>query len=1072
MPLPSPPAAARSRLVSPNCNHARSRPSHFGNPTRTALKIALPFALSVMAAPTLTYAQTAQLSGYVKDRTGAVIAKAAVTITNEGTGVTRAAESNESGVYVLALLQPGVYRVLVEAPGFQHLSQSGITLEVGQNARLDFRLEVGQVQDTVTVTGHVPLISSQDGSLGTVVDRAFVERLPLNGRTFQSLLTLTPGVLLSPAAGIPGQFSVNGQRATANYLTVDGVSANISAVPNGTGGGHDGAGTTQGFSAMGGTNNLVSVEALQEFRVQTSSYSAEYGRAPGGQISIVTRSGSNTFAGTAYEYFRDDSLDATDWFVNRAGLAKPELRFNNFGGVLGGPVFKNRLFFFGSYEGQRLTQPKFRITQAPSAAARAAAAPAVRPLLEAYPLPASTTTAPLAEFSAAYSDSSSLNATSVRFDWHANSAWNVFGRYNESPSDVTARGGSSTTNALSYVQRDHVRTRTVTAGLNHILGRRSALELRANYSTNLGQSVAIGDHFGNAKPFPVESVFPSFASPADSAAIVVLLDFLNGSALNNGSGGSSEQRQINALANLAHSTRQHQLKFGVDYRRLAPLNEPVAYAFTYNFPNVASAQAATLSRFRTSKLDRGLPLVENFSAFAQDTWTLNPRLVLNVGLRWDLNPAPRSQNDVEPILAEIAADGSSVRLLPRGTRFWKADYRDFAPRLSIVYQLNDSARAPTFLRGGGGVFFDTGQGWAISAYRDFPFAQTVTLGTTPFPVPPALTVLPPLDLAAPGVSSVTSFDTPHRSPRTYHWYATLDQALGSRQSVTASYVGAAGRHLGRTERYDLRPLNLPFGLVRLLLTDATSDYDALQLQYQRRLTQGLAVLASYTLANSVDTASNDFLISVPTLRVPVRLDRAPSDYDVRHAFTAAVSYAFAGVNQSRWLKATTHGWTIDTMTTYRSGLPVTPNLSLDSGLGTFSGRPDLVPNVPLYIDDASVPGGRRLNRSAFAAPASFRQGNLARNSLRAFSMFQIDLSLSRRFALPRGAFAQFRADFFNALNRPNFGPPRTFLLDPRFGEATSMFAASLGSGSATGGLNPIYQVGGPRSIQLSLKVGF
>src|SRR5579862_182886 len=270
-------------------------------------------ALILLALALVAIAQTADLSGVIKDSSMAVVPKATVTATHEGMGVKRTTVSDSQGVYRFSFLAPGSYTIVAEAMGFGPQSRSALKLDSGEDGRLDFILAPAALQQSVAVTANASSLQTESGTVGTEVDREFVENLPLNGRTFQSLIALVPGVV---ATGGPGQFSVNGQRDSSNYVTVDGVSGNV-------GGGSVSGGTpivpsgeVPAFNIFGGTNNLISVDAMQEFKLQTSTYSAEFGRGAGGQLQIVTRSGSNTFHGDAFDFFRNDLLDANDWFSN------------------------------------------------------------------------------------------------------------------------------------------------------------------------------------------------------------------------------------------------------------------------------------------------------------------------------------------------------------------------------------------------------------------------------------------------------------------------------------------------------------------------------------------------------------------------------------------------------------------------------------------------------------------------------------------------------------------------------------------------------------------------------------
>jgi hypothetical protein len=256
------------------------------------------------------FAQTAQLSGVVRDPSQAVVAGAPVTIRNDETRVERSTLTNNEGVYEVPFLAPGIYTVAVQAPGFRPTERTGVKLDVAQSARLDFALELTSVGESVSVTAGAPLLQSESATVSTVIDRDLIDTLPLNGRSFQSLIALTPGVVMTKATfGEQGQFSVNGQRANANYFTIDGAGANI-GVSAGLTLVQSSSGSLPGLGATGGTNTLVAVEAMQEFRVQTSSYAPEYGRTPGAQISIVTRSGTNQLHGSLFDFFRNDVLDA------------------------------------------------------------------------------------------------------------------------------------------------------------------------------------------------------------------------------------------------------------------------------------------------------------------------------------------------------------------------------------------------------------------------------------------------------------------------------------------------------------------------------------------------------------------------------------------------------------------------------------------------------------------------------------------------------------------------------------------------------------------------------------------
>jgi hypothetical protein len=327
------------------------------------------------------------------------------------------------------------------------------------------------------------------------------------------------------------------------------------------------------------------------------------------------------------------------------------------------------------------------------------------------------------------------------------------------------------------------------------------------------------------------------------------------------------------------------------------------------------------------------------------------------------------------------------------------------------------------------------------------------------------------------------FDPELELPLVYQWNVSAEKSLGAQQSITASYVAAVGRRLLRM--VTLRsPSPTVAGNVSITRNDATSDYHALQVQFQRRLTRGFQALASYTWSHSIDIASGDQLAGTPAVLSDPQRDRGPSDFDVRHAFNAAFTYNIPTVSGEVTGKVFT-GWAVDSIFTGRSSTPVNVTYAANAPFGSIALRPDLVPGIPLYLTDPSVPRGRRFNNTRvtvpgnpnlqigpFLRPTTVRQGTLGRNVLRGFSVWQLDIGVRRQFALSEQVKVQFKTEFFNIFNHPNFGDPVGTLTSSTFGVSTVMLGRSLGTGGLTGGFNPLYQVGGPRSMQFSLKLEF
>src|SRR5258708_22241983 len=457
------------------------------------------------------YAQStnATLSGTVLDPAGRVVPDTDVIATNIDTNISYPTKTIESGIYVLPNLPPGRYRVTVTKQGFKQITLTKVELHVQDALSHNFNLVLGAASETVTVNAGVSMINTTDATVSTTIDRNFAENLPMNGRSFQTLIMLTPGVVLTSASefGDQGQFSVNGQRADANYFSVDGVSANV-----GVGGylllGQNGGGALPALSVQGGTNSLVSVDAMQEFRIQTSSFAPEFGRSPGGQISIVTRSGTNSFHGTLFDYFRNDALDANGWFSARNDFPKPEERKNDFGGVVGGAIIKDRTFLFLPYEGLRLRQPLTAETVVPDTTSRQQAPVAMQPYLNVFPIPNGPELGnELAQFNASYSNPSSLDAYSLRIDHTINSKLALFGRYNYSPSQASQRSFLLT--VLNNVGKTENTLHTLTLGLTENVSHNISTEIRANYSNSSVSTSYDINNFGGGVPLPNSLMFPT-----------------------------------------------------------------------------------------------------------------------------------------------------------------------------------------------------------------------------------------------------------------------------------------------------------------------------------------------------------------------------------------------------------------------------------------------------------------------------------------------------------------------------------------------------------------------------------
>jgi hypothetical protein len=1010
-------------------------------------------------------AQDAEISGFISDPSGLAVAGARVAVQSGPTGARRAVSSNQYGEYAAPSLLPGAYDIAIEANGFKTIHQNGVVLEVDQHARLDFALTLGSTWETITVEGSSPLLNQSDASVSTVIGNRFIENMPLNGRSFSSLIDLTPGVVLTPANGYEqGQFSVNGQRPDANYFMVDGVSANLGNAGSGGLLYQSGSGQLPTTNAFGGMSNLVSLDALEEFRIQTSTFAPEYGRTPGAQVSVVTKSGTNSFHGTAFDYFRNDKLDANDWFANANGLARPELRQNDFGGVLGGPIKKDKLFFFGSYEGLRVRQPHVANTYVPDLASRQNAPAAVQPLLNAFPLPNGPELGGgTATFAASYSDPSTLNSSGIRIDYLPTQRVTVFGRYSNAPSRINQRGAGY---GYSDIKNFEYGSQFLTVGSNQAFTSRLTNEVRVSYGRVSGQGYYTLDNFGGATPPPDSVLYPSFAGE-DAAFLFVgdttALEFYAGKL------GDDWQHQINVTDNLSRATRRHQMKFGVDYRRITSKTGPYSYISEAVFLSLSNALSNTMPEaFVISRNDDVQLAFNNVSIFGQDTWKATRTLTLTYGLRWEYNTAPSSPNGTLPFTVNSVGNLATMTLAPRGTALWHPQKDDFAPRLGIAWQ----ARPNLILRAGAGIFYDLGYSNVSDGAGAWPFSQSKTLTNLSFPLSAAQAAPLPFSTTPPA-SYLAVVDPNHVLPRTYEWNASAERSFGKADVITLTYVGAGARKLMRQDLYRAPNGNFT-GEFDLMRNGASANYDALQAQYRHRFTHGLQTLVSYTWSHSIDNVSSDaYYANVPP---GASSDRGSSTYDIRQTFSGAVSYNIPAPGSGTW-KSIFGNWSTDLIVYARTAPPV----NIVTGQNTFGPylsaaasvqRPNLVPGVPLWISNPDVAGGKEVNPAAFIVPTGPVQGTLGRDALNGFGATEVDLTLRRQFHLRERLSLQARADLFNVFNHPNFGPPTSYMTSPLFGQATQMLGASLGAGGQTGGLNPLYQIGGPRSAQLALKLLF
>jgi len=1046
----------------------------------------------VVSIPAIAQTTAATLTGTVVDRSGAVLPNVSIYIVDPSKNLQRQTTTNEVGFFILPLLEPGTYIVRALREGFRAIEISDVRLDANDRRELRIALEIGKVSETVTVSANVSAVNVSP-AVETVVDRDFVQNLPLNGRSFQSLILFTPGVTVAPSSSL-GQFDVNGERSTTNYFTVDGVSANIGvAASAGSDFSYVAGGNLPGLTALGGTNNLVSVDALEEYKIQTSSYSAEYGRQPGGQVQLVTRSGQNQFHGSAFEYLRNDAMDAANWFDGYDRLPKPELRQNQFGGTLSGPVAipglyqgRDHTFFFFSYEGQRLRLPQAANFLVPSLSMRQQSVSAILPLLNSFPIPTgpeitmSGVPSGAAPFSGWYSAPSNMDAASLRLDEVVNSKLVLFARYNYSPSNSAFELG-----AVSGIVTNPDKTQTLTVGATLSATPTLLNEFRFNYSINRSQSVCSMMDIGGAVPMTVSQLLPGYSGGGKELAWIFML--LGGNSLLPEVGTAAEgyQRQINAIDNVTWTRGPHQLKFGVDYRRMMPIYGPVDYQQSLFFLDNSDLSNGVVSAYSVQAQKGARPIFDNISLYGEDTWKISQRLSLDMGLRWELNPAPRDANGLKPPVIVGLDDLPTAHLGGPDAPFYKTFYTAFAPRVGVAYQLNKTPGREMVLRGGFGVYYDLGSSTAAAGFSGPPFVASTEGFSYPgnealFPLSAALAQAPSFAPFTLPTSQTMYAENPDlRLPFSFHWNVALEQSLGRRQILTMSYVGSAARRqlmsqvLNETADFSFngpKP-NPNFGLIYYTTNGPTSDYNSLQVQYKVRMARRLQAMANYTWAHAIDEISED------TVAFGSALDRGNASFDVRHNFNSMLSFDVPKFSNLPVLRAVSRGWSVDSTFLAQTGQPIDIQMGSQfvSVAGTiFTERPDRVLGVPFWISDASKPGGRVINPAAFAAPPSVtvngntlytRQGTLGRDVVYAPGFSEFNLAVRKTVKLGEKTNLDSKVEAFNVINHPEFGAYAAIWGNSIFGISQATLNESLSG-------NPLYQLGGPRSIQVSLRLHF
>lgn len=1087
----------------------------------------------ILCGSIVSYAQSnsATLRGTVSDENDAALPRVEITITNNENQSKRTIHTNASGFYTAPGLSPGTYRITTQADGFAPKEVEDIVLNTSDQRRLDIQLKVKGTSASVIVTENA---INEDSAIATTFDQTFVQNIPLNGRTLQSLLFMTPGVVVT---GANGEISVNGQRTNENYYTIDGVSANIGVGinPSDPRFANFISGSQLGTNIFGGTNSLVSIEELEEIKVQTSNYSAAFGRMTGAQVQLTTKSGGNQFRGSLYEYFRNEILDANDWTLNKNSMDRPPLRLNNFGGTFSGPLSipsmglgnrhfingKDRTFFFVNIEGMKmlLPQPVIDVPTPLPEYRNKITNPKLKALLDALPLPTKpapdywtgTGVSKTRGFYPSFSSNfSKMEKYSIKIDHNITTNHSIWGRYNYSPSYQADYLGLNETNRWRKVN-------ATTVGYRAVITPVIFNEVNFNYSTNSGRWNNLVVPNGGGVPFDLRTLAPN--APERSLIRINLPIELYMSAFMQGDSVDNQQKQFNLTDNFSWIIANHSLKLGADFRRMAPRYAQQDYDLNYVISSLTHLENSQYRSLNVTTRNAVNVHYDNISSYASDSWRVNNRFGLDLGIRWDINPAPRGTN-VHLYTVTGFPDIKNLSLAPGGAPLYPTRYDGFSPTFGFSYLLRRDTGLETVLRGGYRLGQSLGAGVIANAAQSYPHFGSKIYGPGKFPaegelIEPAL--LP--NLAPPYNGAQFSLAARNLSlPRTHSWSLAIQQSFGKSDSISVSYVGNKSRRL--LKRYLIsvpstelsatpsKPYNSNFPGALLYITrndpgyGDSSDYNSMQVTYDRRLSRGLQVMANYTLAHAISTGDVDDGSEGLGIGITPTLARIDSSFDRRHVFGSLISYHLPTIKSNRggfrWVnKIALNGWSIAGSYRYQSGTPMTIFYSVQNPVNpsqrlTF--RADRVLDEPVLINDPLAPGGRMLNSKAFAPTAeamsrfdsSFKyQGNLNANVARNVGIYQLDFSLRRMFSLGERLKLNFNCDVFNILNHPTFGSPNTnigtvsyintpggqhaqFSPNSQFGISTNTLARS----STAGGLSPLFTIGGPRSIQLSMKLEF
>jgi hypothetical protein len=987
----------------------------------------------LLCGPAFSQYDTGSIAGTVVDQHGGALANAAVTATNEGTSQVHEARANGQGVYVFPSLPAGKYRVEATQPGFATGVVSDIVLHASETVRADVTLKVGARSEVVTVNAQTTTVNTETSDLGASIEERRVNQLPINGRDFTDLIALVPG---SVTTGQFGQTSLGGNEtsfAGVNIL-LDGADASRIDVNA----------TSLQLGREAARITRASVDSVAEFRVISGVYSAEYGRSYGDVVNVITKSGTNELHGGIFEFFRNDALDARNFFAVE-GEPTP-LRLNQFGANLSGPIIKNKLFFFTNYEGNRQIVTNAQLFEVLDTTERGNFVAATLPIVDAIPVGNDANAVagtPLDSFNGTLRNTLREDTGSVKLDWVATSKDTLSARYNINDSFTLNQYGIATGQIAPVPARSQFLklswNRTISPNVLNELG----------FAVNKTDVSDLGG--GGAFSVTTISCFP----PCDFGV-------LPGPGLF-ASTNREASYQVLDTASIVHG--RHTIRFGADIRhnltdRGLGTQQFLSYASLLDLEKNNSAFALSTLGFPLTKFRN-----TNWDFFVQDDIRLKSNLTVNIGLRYEFNSVIHDANNTTSNF-----DFATQTVLPPG-QLYKPDRNNFAPRIGFAW--DPFKKGKTSVRGGLGIFYNpqlTGAVLSLPGNNnqnisvnilDFFFIPGFDCGGyfLTFPVPNPTPVCTP---AAP--ANVNALETNLRDSYSEHWSLGIQHEVFKNTVLEVSYVGNHGVKLPAGAAFaglELNPINPAtgqravnqnFGDERVLGDFLTSKYNAMQVALRRHAGR-LTLDANYTWAHEFDNTVSVFGAFENSNNV--NGDFSEGDIDVRNVFTADVVY-----DLPRWNlvpKRVGAGWEVASIIQARSGLPV--NIVQNPGTFGFDPtRPDRNTAFSIRPPDYSAPT-HQLDSNAFTVVQA-GIGDLRRNAARGPGFTQWDFSVIKNTPLTERVSLQFRAEFFDILNHPNFANPDGNLADgPRFGRSTQT-------------INSLVGIGTSRQVQLALKLLF